>query len=128
MKKLDFGFEKIIALLVLSLLLLVPGSPLFACVDDDDCPDDLIYCNGNEICEGSVCTHSGNPCDPDGCDETDVAWGGEGACVVDPPITYQFDFDGDEVWDTEWCVEMGETFDAEIWVDDYNLILIGDII
>ena len=94
------------------------------CVDNDDCPTDGVFCNGSEICDGDtrVCVSSGDPCDPDYvCEAVDSSWT-DGACVVDPPITYQFDFDGDEVWDTEWCLEIGETVDVEVWVDDYSLL------
>ena len=35
------------------------------------------------------------------------------------PLSYEFDFNGDEVWDTEWQLSMGETVAVEIWLDGY---------
>jgi hypothetical protein len=40
------------------------------CVDDRDCNNDGLFCNGDEICVDDNCEHSGNPCDEDEtCDE-----------------------------------------------------------
>jgi hypothetical protein len=35
------------------------------------------------------------------------------------PLSYELDFNGDGVWDTEWQLAEGETVPVEIWVDDY---------
>jgi len=35
------------------------------------------------------------------------------------PLSYELDFNGDGVWDTEWQLSIGETVSVEIWVDDY---------
>jgi hypothetical protein len=35
------------------------------------------------------------------------------------PLSYELDFNGDGVWDTEWELSRGETVTVEIWVDDY---------
>jgi hypothetical protein len=112
--------------LVLLLCLLIFSVPtVFAqgsCTEDLDC-DDGIYCNGAETCDPSLACQPGtDPCDPLACNEDDdVLWELEGTCIVDPPITYQFDFNGDQAWDTGWCLERGETVDVAIWIDDYNL-------
>ena len=34
-------------------------------------------------------------------------------------LSYELDFNGDGVWDTEWQLSIGETVSVEIWVDDY---------
>jgi len=36
------------------------------------------------------------------------------------PLSYEFDFDGDEVWDTEWTLNIGKTVQVEIWLDGYS--------
>ena len=36
------------------------------------------------------------------------------------PMSYEFDFSGDEVWDTEWTLNIGETVRVEIWLDGYS--------
>jgi hypothetical protein len=33
------------------------------CLIDQDCPDDGLFCNGNEICVAGVCDHEGDPCE-----------------------------------------------------------------
>ena len=35
------------------------------------------------------------------------------------PLSYEFDFNHDGVWDTEWQLEEGETVAVEIWLDGY---------
>ena len=35
------------------------------------------------------------------------------------PLSYEFDFNHDGVWDTEWQLAEGETVAVEIWLDDY---------
>ena len=111
------GIFLLICLLIFSVPTVFAQGP---CTVDADC-DDGIFCNGTETCVASVCQPGTDPCAPLGCDEEDSATWNYLVCVVDPPITYQFDFNGDEVWDTEWCLEMGETVDVAIWIDDYNL-------
>ncbi|MBU0718399.1 MAG: hypothetical protein KJ749_09140 [Planctomycetes bacterium] len=53
------------------------------CVNDPDhelCPDDGLFCNGDEICVVGVgCDHSGNPCNGPCDEENDL-------CLCDPPI------------------------------------------
>ena len=39
--------------------------PPAECVDDEDCDDDGLFCNGDEICVDGSCGHSGDPC-PEG--------------------------------------------------------------
>jgi len=45
------------------------AAPPVACTGDADCPDDGLFCNGEEICDDSgptaVCTHTGSPCTDD---------------------------------------------------------------
>ncbi len=36
--------------------------PQAECVDDEDCDDDGLFCNGDEICVDGSCDHSGDPC------------------------------------------------------------------
>jgi len=44
----------------------VCAAPPVACTSDADCPDDGLFCNGEEICDTSgstaVCGHAGSPC------------------------------------------------------------------
>ena len=46
-----------------------------ACQGDDDCVDDGLWCNGEEVCDNGTCAHAGVDCDDevsctdDGCDE-----------------------------------------------------------
>ena len=35
------------------------------------------------------------------------------------PLSYEFDFNQDGVWDTEWQLAEGEKVAVEIWLDDY---------
>ena len=112
-------------ILLLVCLMIFSASPVFAqgpCTEDADC-DDGLFCNGAETCDPLLdCQPGTNPCAPFACNEEDqIYWEIDGTCIIDPPITYQFDFNGDQVWDTEWCLEMGETVDVEVWIDDYNL-------
>jgi len=45
------------------------AAPPVACTGDADCPDDGLFCNGDEICDDSgpaaVCSHTGSPCTDD---------------------------------------------------------------
>ena len=36
------------------------------------------------------------------------------------PLSYEFDFDDDGVWDTAWSLTQGETVEVKIWLDDYS--------
>jgi len=36
------------------------------------------------------------------------------------PVSYEFDFDDDGVWDTAWSLTQGETVEVKIWLDDYS--------
>ena len=36
------------------------------------------------------------------------------------PLSYQFDFNGDSVWDTEWQLTQGETVEVDIWLTGYS--------
>jgi len=36
------------------------------------------------------------------------------------PASYEFDFNDDGVWDTEWQLSMGETVEVKIWLEDYS--------
>jgi len=36
------------------------------------------------------------------------------------PQSYEFDFNDDGVWDTEWSLTKGETAVVKIWLDDYS--------
>ena len=36
------------------------------------------------------------------------------------PSTLQFDFNDDEVWDTEWPMTIGETVEVDVWLDGYT--------
>jgi hypothetical protein len=45
-------------------------TPPAQCVDDGGCNDDGKFCNGEEICVGGTCGHSGNPCSVGRCDES----------------------------------------------------------
>ena len=51
--------------------------------NDESCPDDGLYCNGEEFCdEADGCTSSGDPCDAgETCDEETDTCGG--TCSVD---------------------------------------------
>ena len=39
--------------------------PIKACEEDEDCDDDDVFCNGDEICIDKICESEGNPC-PEG--------------------------------------------------------------
>ncbi len=113
------GFFLLVCLLIFSV------STVFAqpCTDHADC-DDGDYCNGVETCDigGTDQCIPGPLCDPpESCSEVDSIIWDYLVCIIDPPITYQLDFNDDEEWDTEWCLEIGETVDVAIWIDDYNL-------
>jgi hypothetical protein len=46
--------------------------PPVECVVDDDCDQDFLFCNGDEICVDGQCQSSGNPCqEGEYCDEFD---------------------------------------------------------
>jgi len=48
------------------------------CFDDSDCPDDTLWCNGDEFCNAACeCDHTGDPCDPLPCNEDDDTCGGD---------------------------------------------------
>ena len=36
------------------------------------------------------------------------------------PLSYEFDFNDDGVWDTEWSLTQGETVEVKIWLEDYS--------
>lgn len=36
------------------------------------------------------------------------------------PLSYEFDFDDDGVWDRAWSLTQGETVEVKIWLDDYS--------
>ena len=36
------------------------------------------------------------------------------------PLSYEFDFNDDGVWDTEWSLAKGESVEVKIWLDDYS--------
>ncbi len=36
------------------------------------------------------------------------------------PLSYEFDFDDNGVWDTAWSLTQGETVEVKIWLDDYS--------
>gem|GEM_PF-5178634 len=63
--------------------------PCAECESDDDCPDDGLFCNGEESCDeqAGVCVSSGDPCEDDG-----LFCNGEESC----------DEDGDQ------CVSSGD--------------------
>jgi hypothetical protein len=56
-----------------------PGpTPTPSCTTDDDCADDGLYCNGEEVCVNGQCGHGGDPCTGAAtCDED------ENTCVVE---------------------------------------------
>jgi hypothetical protein len=111
------GLFLLVCLLIFSVPTVFAQGP---CTVDADC-DDGLYCTGVETCVSSVCQTGTDPCAPLDCDEEDHGyWEMDGSCIVDPPITHQFDFNGDEEWDTAWCLDMGETVDVAIWLDDYG--------
>lgn len=39
--------------------------PVGICTGDADCPDDGIFCNGQELCFDGICESAGDPCLPD---------------------------------------------------------------
>lgn len=44
--------------------------PPVACLDDTECPDDRLFCNGTESCVDGACVSSGDPCaESETCDE-----------------------------------------------------------
>ena len=53
--------------------------------NDESCPDDGLYCNGEEFCdEAEGCSSTGNPCGAgETCDEETDSCAGVGACVID---------------------------------------------
>ncbi len=36
------------------------------------------------------------------------------------PLSYEFDFDDDGVWDTAWSLTQEQTVEVKIWLDDYS--------
>ena len=80
-----------------------------ACQGDDDCVDDGLWCNGEEVCDNGTCAHAGVDCDDevsctdDGCDEE------ADACTHEPNHGLCADDDacnGDETCDSaEGCQE-----------------------
>lgn len=34
-------------------------------------------------------------------------------------LSYEFDFDSDEIWDTEWSLTPGEKVTLDVWLNDY---------
>jgi len=36
------------------------------------------------------------------------------------PLSYQFDFNGDGLWNTEWQLTKGEAVEVDIWLTDYS--------
>jgi hypothetical protein len=53
--------------------------------NDEDCPDDDLYCNGEEFCdESDGCSSTGDPCAAnETCDEDNDSCVTETACVID---------------------------------------------
>jgi hypothetical protein len=60
--------------------------------NDEDCPDDGLYCNGEELCDvDDGCTSTGDPCGAgETCDEETDTCSGGGACAIDVLIDSRF--------------------------------------
>lgn len=96
----------------------VPSTPApLTCTTDDDCADDGLYCNGDEVCDAGECASTGDPCAfvPDSvpaivsgqvCDEE------SDTCVE---CLDDGDCSGADVCVNKFCVECGDDGDC---IDD----------